>query len=457
MPNTLMNYDGSISSTPREIVSPETVEDIQAVLRNRARFPSPVRAVGSNHSLTPCAATRGTVVDMSRMTKVLDIDTANGTFTAQAGLQVIDASKALREKGVQLHTNIEIGNLTLGAGACCHTKDGLDGIEYGQFSSYATRIKWVTPAGELAEADDASFPDLMKMMRASHGLAGVIYEVTYRIKPLEALHFSYLPVPVEELTQEMVDEQLDGSEGLMAWSIGRMLVFQRRTRVTDAGILEPLLAAGRRRLWDFTIAHWGHFIDQFLTNKSLRDAAEKGFVDAENLLMSSLHLFGGITLLAPDKIIDYRQTAPPNRYAFTFWGFPRAQWLATLRAYLDFADAYFKRTGFHINMPCGAYHIRKDQSSTLSYSWDGDAFSLDPIHAPADLGAWQDFLKAFNEFAYQHGGSPLLNQSPFVERRHVEQAYGQRWADFSAWVREMDPDERMLNPFFSNLLTPKAT
>jgi hypothetical protein len=68
---------------------------------------------------------------------------------------------------------------------------------------------------------------------------------------------------------------------------------------------------------------------------------------------------GGL-LLAPDKIIDYHSTPVTARYAFTFWAFPRAEWLVTLRAYLDFADQHFEATGFRCNMPLGAYHIRRD-------------------------------------------------------------------------------------------------
>jgi hypothetical protein len=41
-----------------------------------------------------------------------------------------------------------------------------------------------------------------------------------------------------------------------------------------------------------------------------------------------------------------------------------------------------------------------------------------------------------------------------VQRKHVEAAYGQRWLDFSAWVRTMDLKGRMLNPFFADLLSP---
>ena len=62
MGTTLRNYDGSITTTPQRLVYPTTVAEIQAVLKDKAGYPSPVRAMGSHHSLTPCAASDGTIV-----------------------------------------------------------------------------------------------------------------------------------------------------------------------------------------------------------------------------------------------------------------------------------------------------------------------------------------------------------------------------------------------------------
>ena len=140
MSTSIVNYDGSITTTPQRTVFPETVQQLREILRDRDSFPGPVRAKGSYHSLTPCASTDGTLVDMSRMVQIVSIDADSQIFTAQAGLQFIDASRALREHDLQLMTNIEIGNMTLGSAACCHSKDALDGIEFGQVSSYVTRI-----------------------------------------------------------------------------------------------------------------------------------------------------------------------------------------------------------------------------------------------------------------------------------------------------------------------------
>ena len=56
MANQVVNYDGSITASPQQLVYPQTVADIQAILRDPVTYPSPVRAVGNYHSLTACAS-----------------------------------------------------------------------------------------------------------------------------------------------------------------------------------------------------------------------------------------------------------------------------------------------------------------------------------------------------------------------------------------------------------------
>jgi len=452
MATTLTNYDGSIKTTPQQLVYPETVDEIQAVLRNPGQYPSPVRAMGSHHSLTPCAASDGTIVNMSKMTKVIKIDHQTQTLTAQAGLQYIDAGTALRKENLQLMLNIEIGNMTLGSAACCHTKDALDGIEFGQVGSYVTAIKWVDPNGDLQEASEDANPDLLRRMRSSYGLCGIIYEVTLRVKPIEAAQFTYLPRPVAELTDGEVQGIIDRAEGLVCWTLGRTAVFQTKKRIADAVLLAWFLAQGRRVLWNNIAAFWARAIDQYLKGP-LQDLAQEQALQLTQMLFFNLQMTGGLYILDPDKTIDYRHTDAPGRYAFSFWAFPRAQWLQALRDYLDFTDDHHKRTGFRCNMPLGSYYIRKDTNALLSYSGDGEVFSLDPIHAVTDQAAWDGFLREFNEFAAKHHGIPLLNQSPFVTRAQCEDAYGPRWKEWSEWVRSTDPASRMLNPFFREILS----
>ena len=43
----------------------------------------------------------------------------------------------------------------------------------------------------LEEASEDKNPELLPFIRASYGLAGIVYEVTFRIKPLEIVTFNY--------------------------------------------------------------------------------------------------------------------------------------------------------------------------------------------------------------------------------------------------------------------------
>jgi FAD/FMN-containing dehydrogenase len=452
MTPTLTNYDGSIVASPQQLVSPASVEELQAILKDTSRFPSPVRAVGSFHSLTPCATSSGTMVDMSRFKRILNIDAQQMTFTAQAGLQLIEAADILRRLGLQFMLNIEIGNITLGSAACCQTKDSLDGVEYGQISSYVTRMKWVNPAGSLEEASEERDQDLLFLMRSSYGLAGIVYEVSLRIKPLEILRLNYSVYSVDSLSQQAVSAIIDSNDSMVCWTTGRSVVVQTRNRAER--LHKPWLGTARRLTWMHTAAFIGRSLYRSRSPSPFNERARDLWMLLQGLTYRGLSASGGFSIYAPDKIMNYDKTPRFARYAFSFWAFPRDAWVSNLQSYLEFSEDHFQRHGFRCNLPLGSYFIRLDTSGILSYSHDGDVISLDPIHAfsAADQQAWEYFLHQFNEWAQQRRGIPLLNQSPFVTKEQVLTAYGDRWARFSACIRSADPERRMLNPFFEELL-----
>ena len=452
MSTSITNYDGGITTTPQHHIHPKTVQELQEILRDTQKYPSPVRAMGSNHSLTPCAASTGTIVSMDGFTKIVKIDTEKKTLTAQAGLQLVDAAAAIRKKGLQFMLNIEIGNITLGSAACCQTKDALDGVELGQVNSYVTAIKWVSPSGELMEASQSKNPELLPYIRASYGLAGIVYEVTFKLKPLEIISFDYDVHDVDDIKDSTIKKAIAENQSIVMWTVGDDIVIQSRNKAKK--LKHEFLADAREFGWNFLAAYTGRGIRDRFAGTGIGRIKETLGSGLELAFYRLLSASGGFTLEAPDKTINYAKTPQSARYAFTFWAFPRAEYVKNLKDYVKWADAYFKRTGFRCNMPLGSYFIRKDRSSLLSYTWDGDIISLDPIHAPSDRepDAWPTFLKAFNEWAHQRGGVPLLNQSPFVTKQHVVDAYGDRWKKLGDWLRVIDPERRMVNEFFAELL-----
>jgi FAD/FMN-containing dehydrogenase len=449
---SITNYDGGIVTTPQQHVHPRTVAELQEILRDRQKYPSPVRAMGSNHSLTPCASSTGTIVSMDGFTKIVKIDPDAMTLTAQAGLQLVDAAAALRKKNLQFMLNIEIGNITLGSAACCQTKDALDGVGLGQLNSFVTAIKWVSPSGELMEASETKNPELLPYIKASYGLAGIVYEVTFTLKPLEIIKFNYDVRDVEDLTDSIIKKAISSNQSIVMWTVGDDIVIQSRNKARK--LKHEWLGNAREFGWNFLGAYAGRGLRDRFGGSGIGKLKEKIGSGVELAFYRLLSAGGGFTLYNPDKTINYSKTPQSARYAFTFWAFPRADYVKNLKDYVKWADDYYKQHKFRCNMPLGSYFVRKDRNSLLSYSWDGDIISLDPIHAPSEREpeAWPAFLKAFNEWAYQRDGIPLLNQSPFVKKEHVVAAYGDRWTKLGDWLKTVDPNRRMVNEFFAELL-----
>ena len=97
------------------------------------------------------------------------------------------------------------------------------------------------------------------------------------------------------------------------------------------------------------------------------------------------------------------------------------------------------------------YRIVKDRQSLLSYSWDGNVMTIDPV-STANPG-WTTFLAGYNQFCSDHGGIPLLNQTPRSRARKWRESLGRPVAGSSRRrARASTPSNRLLNDYFRDLL-----
>jgi FAD/FMN-containing dehydrogenase len=123
-------------------------------------------------------------------------------------------------------------------------------------------------------------------------------------------------------------------------------------------------------------------------------------------------------------------------------------------AYLEFARGYAERAGFRPTMLDVGYRVEQDDSSLFSYTHDGHALTIDPVSRGGP--GWTDFLEAFNEFCSEHGGKPLFNQTWGLKPHQVRKAFGARIERFEEYRRRFDPNERLLNSYFRELLGTTA-
>lgn len=454
----VQNWKASITYYANSVEMVTSAEDIIRIVRDHARYPAPVRARGSHHSTTRCiVAENGTVVDMTGMNRILDIDKVAKTITMQAGVLHIDAAQELERHGLQFYVNVELGNLTVGSGACGGTKDASyfstdDGeFEYGQVASYVVGIKAVLPDGELLHVTESD-EELMQAMRSSYGMLGIIYEVTYRVKEIRPLAVEHVRYHVDEFADRL-DELIAGNRSIMLYLfpyLDRVVVEYRY----DGS--EPM----QSNSWQWRLRNWvwktgspffGRIVTLLVPWRRLRS----WIFDAYNRLSQRVIVWviRDLNSSPVDQIIRYPETAGFSSYTFSIWAFPRAQYAETIRAYYRFCKDYFKQSGYRCDLLNVGYFIAQDTRSLFSYTHRGAALTLDPV-ATGSAG-WEEFLVAYNEFCSQHNGTPLFNQTRGITPQQAQQAFGPEIRTFLEFRRRYDPEGRFYTDYFRNLFEPE--
>lgn len=456
MPDTVTNWFGNITSHPAVVVEAASVNDIIAILKNPDRFPSPVRAVGSNHSTSPCGtADGGTLIKMSRMNAILDIGA--DTVTAQGGAIYIDIAKELEKHQLQFYVNTEIGSLSVGSAACCGTKDASMPGEYGQVNSYISRIKMVLPSGDLIEVTDSD-ADLMQKVRSSYGTFGIVYEATFRVRPIVPLAVHHETFTLAEFTSRLPELKARG-ESMMYYIFpfdDAITVEFRHYNPGASGEPNRVPWNLRNYMWAVAGPLFSAQVEQNIADKNIRYGVLNGFgavwrFKLENLVKSDY-------TIAADQIIRYPKVADGSRYTFSLSAFPEEKYGSVLTEYFEFCKQYSDQQGYRINMLNVGYWIAQDRNSLLSYSWDGGVMTIDPV-STGNPG-WPEFLNAYNQFCSAHGGIPLFNQTDQITPAQMQQALGSRLQAFAAARRIYDPNGRLLNAYFRDMLagaTPAST
>ncbi len=175
--------------TPLIVVLPETIEQVQRVLRVCAARDVPVVARGAGTGLSGGALplADGVLLVLAKFNRILSIDTENRTARVQPGVRNLAISEAADAYGLYYAPDPSSQIACSIGGNVAENAGGLHCLKYGLTVHNILALDVLTIDGEKlsigGESLDAAGYDLLALLTGSEGLLAIIVEITVRLLP----------------------------------------------------------------------------------------------------------------------------------------------------------------------------------------------------------------------------------------------------------------------------------
>ncbi|MBP2281032.1 glycolate oxidase [Psychrobacter sp. PL19] len=174
---------------PLIVVLPDTVEQVQEIMRLCHRYQIPVVARGAGTGLCAGAMPNpdGVLLVLSRFKHILGIDPLARSARLQPGVRNLAISEAASIHGLYYGPDPSSQIACTIGGNVAQNSGGVHCLKYGLTVHNLLKVEMVTVEGDLisigSEGLDSNGFDLMALITGSEGLLGIVTEVTVKLLP----------------------------------------------------------------------------------------------------------------------------------------------------------------------------------------------------------------------------------------------------------------------------------
>ncbi len=394
------NWGRHRATTPAVYVEPISYADVQSIARDPGRFPTPVSPVGSMLSVTDAIVNdEGTLVCLRKLDSIIGIETdalGREVVRVQAGCRLKKLNMWLKERGLEIAFQAEIGEATVGSVAVGDTKESsLDAP--GFFSAHVVELTYVDETGELRTISDHADGAAFYEFKCSFGLMGIVVECCVETRPARLCR-SDISLESYETPQQLARgllEKRGQCDALLA------IVFLDKL----VSVYDQRYAAGPGSVAPFSQSE----CEEFRIAKRL--AIQRGFDGVATPQTK------GILYSRADFVNEYwRPCKDEKRLDFQYYEHDISKLERVIAESYDFTKAFEADTGF---APGGwaTYFVNRPPRAQKPFGLYSDgpgvSFSFDPFCSDPCAPRWQDFSRRYNRLAIDALGarvSPIQTQ-----------------------------------------------
>ena len=422
----LLSGWGRTAPTRARVAEPKRVEDVVAEVTGADARGVLARGLGRSYGDAAQNA-GGTVLDVTTMDRVLEVDLDKGTCTVQAGVSLDTLMRALLPLGWFPMVVPGTRYVTVG-GAIASDIHGK--FRHGSFCDYVERFQLVTPAQGAIAVGRATHPDEFWATAGGMGLTGIVTEATLQLQPVET---ALLTVDTERATDvdDCMTRMLSNDDKYrysVAWidclargaHLGRSVLTrgnhtkleelpaERRLRAREfqpmsVGLVPPVLPGGLLNALSVRA------FNEFWFRKSPR--SRQGHIETMTQFFHPLDgVRGWNRIYGPRGFVQYQYVVPYGAEAVVRTTLERlsAQRSASFLAVLK--------------------RFEHDSGGPLGFSMPGWSLALDIPVGPTGLG---DLLDGLDEVVVEAGGRVYLTKDSRLPSAFVPAMYPEldRWRE----------------------------
>lgn len=180
----------AMKATPLLVVLPETIEQVQAVMRWANATQTPVVARGAGTGLSGGALPHedGILLGLAKFSQILELNHEQGFARVQPGVRNLAISDAARPHGLYYAPDPSSQIACTIGGNVAENSGGVHCLKYGLTVHNVLAVTIVTIEGELlnigAAGHDSAGYDLMALLTGSEGMLAVVVEVRVKLLPV---------------------------------------------------------------------------------------------------------------------------------------------------------------------------------------------------------------------------------------------------------------------------------
>jgi glycolate oxidase len=187
-------YDGSVdgaveTARPAAVVLPTTTEQVSRIMKlaREADLPVVPRGAGTGLSGGAVAQRGGIIIALTKMEKILNVETTDGTALVEPGVINLELSEFTARDGYFFAPDPSSQRACTIGGNVAENSGGPHCLKYGVTTNHILGIEVVLPTGEIVwmggDAPGGAGYDLTAAMVGSEGLLGIVTKALVRLTP----------------------------------------------------------------------------------------------------------------------------------------------------------------------------------------------------------------------------------------------------------------------------------